>query len=174
MSTEHGGTQPHPPPPQAPERRLQIRGIHHITLICASIDRSVAFYRDVLGLRLVKQTVNADDPNARHFFFGDAEGSPGTVITLFEYPQMDPGKVGRGSTHHFALLVESGEELQGWREYLTSRGIPCTEVLDRVYFKSLYVRDPDGHIVELASREPGFTVDEPVEALGSRLIPPPS
>ena len=158
---------------QPEPRRLQIRGIHHITLICASIERSIAFYRDLLGLRLVKQTLNQDDPNARHFFFGDAEGSPGTVVTLFEYPQMDPGKVGRGSTHHFALLVESAEELQGWREYLTSRGIPCTEVLDRVYFKSLYIRDPDGHIVELASRAPGFSVDEPVEQLGSRLIPPP-
>jgi catechol 2,3-dioxygenase-like lactoylglutathione lyase family enzyme len=152
---------------------LAIRGLHHITLVCASMERSIGFYRDLLGLRLVKQTLNQDDPNARHFFFGDAEGTPGTVITLFEYPQMDEGTIGRGSTHHFALLVESEEELHGWHGYLASRGIPCTEVLDRVYFKSLYLRDPDGHIVELASRAPGFTVDEPREQLGGRLIPPP-
>jgi glyoxylase I family protein len=154
-------------------RRLRIRGIHHITIIVADLQRAVAFYRDLLGLRIVKQTLNQDDPNARHFFFGDAEGSPGTVITCFEYPQMDEGAVGRGSTHHFALVVETEEELEAWRGYLGSRGVPCTEVLDRVYFKSLYLRDPDGHIVELATRGPGFTVDEPAEELGSRLIPPP-
>jgi glyoxylase I family protein len=154
-------------------RRLQIRGIHHITIIVADLQRAVAFYRDLLGLRIVKQTLNQDDPNARHFFFGDAEGKPGTVITCFEYPQMDEGTVGRGSTHHFALLVETEEELEGWRGYLGSRGVPCTEVLDRVYFKSLYLRDPDGHIIELATRGPGFTVDESAEELGSRLIQPP-
>ena len=71
------------------QRRLQIRGIHHITLICSDLERSVAFYQDTLGMRVVKRTVNADDPNARHFFFGDAVGTPGTVITCMEYPQME-------------------------------------------------------------------------------------
>ena len=69
---------------------------------------------------------------------------------------MDEGEVGRGSTHHFALLVEIAEELEGWRHYLQSRGVGCTEVLDRQFFKSIYLRDPDGHIVELATRAPGF------------------
>jgi glyoxalase family protein len=157
---------------EAAPRRLQIRGIHHITLICTSVDRSVAFYRDVLGLRLVKQTVNQDDPNARHFYFGDAEGRPGTVITCMEYPQMEGGAVGRGSTHHFALLVESAEELEGWRQYLESRGVGCTGVLDRRYFRSIYLRDPDGHIIEIATRGPGFAVDEPAEQLGTTFIKP--
>jgi glyoxylase I family protein len=154
------------------QRRLQITGLHHVTLICGNIERSVAFYRDLLGLRLVKQTLNHDDPNARHFFFGDAVGTPGTVITCMEYPYMEEGNIGRGSTHHFALAVESAEELEGWRQYLESRGVSCTQVLDRTYFRSIYLRDPDGHVVELACRAPGFTVDEPPEALGSRLITP--
>jgi catechol 2,3-dioxygenase-like lactoylglutathione lyase family enzyme len=153
-------------------RRMRITGLHHITLIVASVERSVAFYRDVLGLRIVKQTLNQDDPNARHFYFGDAEGSPGTVLSVMEYPQMEEGTVGRGSTHHFALCVEADDELEAWRGYLTSRGVACTEVLDRIYFKSVYLRDPDGHIVEIATRGPGFTVDEPVENLGNRLITP--
>ncbi len=152
---------------------VAIRGIAEIVLNVHDQVASLRFYRDVLGLRLLETGVNLDDPNARHLYFGDGNGSPGTVITVMEYPQMEEGDVGRGSTHHFALLVESEEELEGWRGYLTSRGIPCTEVLDRVYFKSLYLRDPDGHIVELATREPGFTVDEPLEQLGGRLIPPP-
>lgn len=141
---------------QAEARRLRIAGLHHITLISANLDRSAAFYRDLLGLRLLEAGVNQDDPNARHFYFGDAEGSPGTVITLFEYPHMEAGSVGVGSTHHFALCVESEDELSGWRAWLESRGVPCTEVLDRTFFKSVYLRDPDGHIVELATRGPGF------------------
>lgn len=155
------------------ERRLRVTGIHHVTLICADLDRTVAFYRDVLGMRIVKQTMNQDDPNARHLFFGDDEGAPGTVVSFFEYPHMEPGRVGVGSTHHLALTVESGEELDGWRAWLVSQGVGCTEVLDRVYFRSVYLRDPDGHIVELATRGPGFTVDEEPGALGTRVIPPP-
>jgi catechol 2,3-dioxygenase-like lactoylglutathione lyase family enzyme len=161
------------PPPGEPNR-LQLRGIHHITLICANLDRSAAFYRDTLGLRLVKQTLNHDDANARHFYFGDGLGTPGTVITCMEYPQMEEGAVGRGSTHHFAFWVETAEELDGWRAYLESRGVGCTQALDRTYFRSIYLRDPDGHIVEIATRGPGFTVDEPAEQLGSTFVKPPA
>ena len=82
-------------------------------------------------MRLVKQTVNDDDRNARHLIFGDAEGRPGTLVTCLEYPDLDEGTVGRGSTHHFALAVESDEELTAWRDYLESRGIAATEVMDR-------------------------------------------
>jgi glyoxylase I family protein len=153
------------PAPEREQRRLQIRGLHHVTIICSSLERTTGFYRDVLGLRLVKQTLNHDDPNARHFFFGDAAGAPGTLLSFFEYPRMEPGRAGVGSTHHLALCVETAEELEGWRQWLSSQGVPCTEVLDRTYFRSIYLRDPDGHIVEIASRGPGFTVDEPSEAL---------
>ena len=141
-------------------RRLRIAGIHHITLICGSLDRSTAFYRNVLGMRMVKQTVNSDDREARHLFFGDDEGRPGTLVTCLEYPQLEQGVVGTGSTHHFALAVESEEELQAWRRYLTDQGVACTEVLDREFFKSIYLRDPDGHIVELVTDSPGMTPDE--------------
>lgn len=140
----------------AEARRLRIAGLHHVTLISADLDRSTAFYRDLLGLRLLDAGVNQDDPNARHFHFGDAHGTPGSVVTLFEYPQMEAGQVGVGSTHHFALCVESEEELRGWKAWLESQGVGCTEVLDRGFFKSVYLRDPDGHIVELATRGPGY------------------
>jgi glyoxylase I family protein len=152
------------------ERRLRIAGIHHVTVICADVERSVDFYRNLLGMRLVKQTVNEDDRTARHLFFGDEEGRPGTIVTCLEYPELDEGSVGRGSTHHFALTVESDEELAGWHGYLRSRGIPCTDVMDRKYFKSLYLRDPDGHIVELATAGPGLTADEPLEEMGRRPV----
>jgi catechol 2,3-dioxygenase-like lactoylglutathione lyase family enzyme len=140
------------------ERRLRISGIHHITLLCADVERSVGFYRNVLGMRVVKQTVNEDDRGARHLFFGDEEGRPGTLITCLEYP------------HHFALSVGTDEELSAWRDYLISRGVPVTEVLDRTYFKSVYLRDPDGHIIELATLGPGLIADEPLEELGRRPV----
>ena len=151
-------------------RRLRIAGIHHITLICRDVERSLGFYRNLLGLRLVKQTVNADDRGARHLFFGDEEGRPGTLITCLEYSQLEEGAVGVGSTHHFALGVESEEELEAWRGYLVARGVPCTELMDRTYFKSIYLRDPDGHIVELATQGPGVTADEPLAELGRRPV----
>ena len=141
-------------------RRLRISGIHHITLICQSLDRSTAFYRNLLGMRMVKQTVNDDDRDARHLIFGDEEGRPGTLVTCLEYPELEHGTVGIGSTHHFALAVETEEELRAWRDYLSSQGAACTEVLDREFFKSIYLRDPDGHIVELATAGSGLTPDE--------------
>jgi glyoxylase I family protein len=153
-------------------RRLRITGLHHVTLVCSRLDHTVAFYRDLLGLRLVKQTVNHDDRSAKHFYFGDALGTAGTVVTCMEYPQMEEGVVGRGSTHHFAFLVETVEELDGWRQYLESRGVSCTERHDRTWFASIYLRDPDGHIIEIATRGPGFTVDEPPEQLGTRFVQP--
>jgi catechol 2,3-dioxygenase-like lactoylglutathione lyase family enzyme len=142
------------------ERRLRIRGLHHVTLICRDVERAVDFYRNLLGMRLVTQSVNSDDPSARHLFFGDAEGRPGSIVTCLEYPDLDEGQVGPGSTHHFALGVGTEEELVAWHDYLSGRGVPCTDVMDRVYFKSLYLRDPDGHIVELATEGPGLPVDE--------------
>jgi catechol 2,3-dioxygenase-like lactoylglutathione lyase family enzyme len=141
-------------------RRLRISGIHHVTLICRSLESSTAFYRNLLGLRMVKQTVNDDDREARHLIFGDERGAPGTLITCLEYPQLEQGSVGTGSTHHFALAVESEEELRAWREYLISQGAACSEVLDRQFCKSVYLRDPDGHIVELATVGPGISPAE--------------
>jgi catechol 2,3-dioxygenase-like lactoylglutathione lyase family enzyme len=128
---------------------MRITGIHHLTLLVADVERSLAFYRNVLGLRLVKQTVNHDDRNARHLIFGDENG--GLMVTCLEYPDLDEGTVGRGSTHHFALAVDSEEELDAWRGYLSSKGVATTEMLDRGDFKSIYLRDPDGHIVEIAT-----------------------
>jgi glyoxalase family protein len=150
--------------------RPRITGLHHVTLICADVERSVEFYRDLLGMRVVKQTVNEDDRSARHVFFGDEQGQPGTIVTCLEYADLEETRVGAGSVHHFALGVESEEALAAWHDHLRSRGVPCTEVMDRTYSKSIYLRDPDGTIVELATLGPGLTVDEPLEELGRRPV----
>jgi catechol 2,3-dioxygenase-like lactoylglutathione lyase family enzyme len=133
---------------------MQLRGLHHITAIASDLDRTVAFYRDLLGLAVVQDGPSDDDPQARHVWFG-ASG-PGTLLSFMHYPELPDGVVGVGSTHHFALVVDSAEEQEAWRDYLREHGVECTEVLDRGPFKSIYIRDPDGHIVEIATRGPGF------------------
>ena len=74
---------------------------------------------------------NDDDPDARHFWFGDADGSAGTLVSFMEYPAMEAARVGVGSTHHFAFAVGSAEELEAWRDYLRSRDVQCTDVFER-------------------------------------------
>ena len=135
---------------------MQLRGLHHITGICSDMDRTIAFYRDLLGLAVVQDGASDDDPDTRHVWFGDPEGQPGTLVTFMEYPQLPKGVVGTGSTHHFALLVESPDEQVAWRDYLRDHGVDCTDVFDRGKFRSVYLRDPDGHVVEIATLGPGF------------------
>lgn len=135
-------------------RRMRLLGLHHVTAICADLGRTTAFYRDLLGLALLREGVNDDDPSARHFWFGDAAGSPGTLVSFLEYPGMEDARAGRGATHHFAFAVGSDEELVAWRDYLQTRDVPCTDVFERGGLRSVYVRDPDGHIVEVAVGRP--------------------
>ena len=137
--------------PTPEPRRMRLLGLHHVTVICSDLQRTTAFYRDLLGLALVRETVNDDDPDARHFWFGDGTGTAGTLLSFMEYPLLPKGVVGVGSTHHFALVVESAEELEAWRDYLRSRDVECTDVFDRGGLRSIYLRDPDGNIVEIAT-----------------------
>jgi glyoxalase family protein len=151
------------------------RGMHHITAIGSSIARTQAFFGDLLGLRRVKMTSNFDDPQSAHWYWGVGDGRPGTLITYFE---RDPRKtsrmrMGTGQTHHFAFAVADEETQLAWREKLVKSGLQVTQVLDRIYFKSIYTNDPDGHIVELATAGPGFAIDEPVAELGQHLKLPP-
>jgi catechol 2,3-dioxygenase-like lactoylglutathione lyase family enzyme len=137
-------------------RRMQLTGLHHITLISGDIDRTIAFYRDLLGLAVIKDGVSDDDASSRHVWFGAIDGTPGRVVSFMEYPQLPAAVVGTGAAHHFAFSVETGEELEAWRDYLRERGVECSEVFDRGAFRSLYLRDPDSHIVEIATRSPGL------------------
>jgi glyoxalase family protein len=153
---------------------MSILGLHHITLVSSNAQRTVDFYVGVLGLRLVKQTVNFDDPGAYHLYFGDATGSPGSAVTFFEWPTSPQGAPGIGGTHHFALSVESYDGLLKWKRRLTDLGLKVDGPYDRHYFKSIYFNDPDGVIIEIATRGPGWTVDEPPDALGQEFRAPPA
>jgi glyoxalase family protein len=281
---------------------MRLDGIHHITAITADAQRNVDFYAGVLGLRLVKKSVNQDDPTVYHLFFGDEHAHPGLDLTFFEYPGAAPGRAGDGMIHrvlwrvgsdealdfwagrladhgvesersdgslrftdpegldHELLVVEVSDEpltaehpevpaehaLQGfhgvrayssspdlsraflesigfeaqddegwetraerrgssyrydrapaergiqgagsvhhvawtsndedheaWRTRVQEAGGRPTPVIDRHYFHSIYFREPSGVLFEIATRSPGFTIDEPLEHLGEKLSIPP-
>jgi glyoxalase family protein len=153
---------------------MTILGLHHITLVSSDAQRTTDFYVGLLGLRLVKKTVNFDDPGSYHLYFGDDTGSPGTAITYFEWPDAPKGTWGVGGTHHFALRVADQDGLLKWKRRLTDAGLPVTGPLDRNYFRSIYFQDPDGVIIEIATDGPGFAIDEPLESLGSVQLDPPA
>jgi glyoxalase family protein len=148
-------------------------GLHHITLVASDARRTLAFYRDVLGLALVKRTVNFDDPGAYHLYFGDPAGAPGTLVTFFEWAHAPHGRPGVGGVHHLAFGTRDGDTLRQWKRYLTGRGVPVSGPLPRGYFESLYFRDPDGQVLEIATLGPGYAIDEPPDRLGAVLVEPP-
>jgi len=224
---------------------VQLAALHHVTCVCSDAQQTLDFYRQ-LGFTLVKKTVNFDDPHSYHLYFGDDVGSPGTLITFFEWPRAERGRLGRGTlesiglesplftaetvledpdglrlrvypgeaprlhdvavignpdlyaglfaedaplqfaepleelaligagtTHHMAWRVAGDEEARAWLERLTDLGLRPTPVQDRKYFHSVYFRMPDGVLIEIATDDPGFLVDEPAESLGEGLSLPP-
>ena len=153
---------------------LQTRGFHHITMVSSDARRTLAFYRDVLGVSLVKRTVNFDDPTSYHLYFGDEIGSPGTILTFFEWKSLARGRWGVGGVHHLALGTATPESQLKWKRRLMDHGVPVSGPLNRGYFRSIYFTDPDGQILEIATRGPGYDVDEPIESLGSAEVSPPA
>jgi glyoxalase family protein len=152
---------------------MTIQGLHHITLVCSDAQRTIDFYTRILGQRLVKKTVNFDDPGSYHLYFGDEIGRPGSAITFFEGPGAPRGRWGIGGTHHFALSVADYNGLLKWKRRLSDHGLAVEGPLDRHYFKSIYFNDPDGTILEIATLGPGWTVDEAPDQIGAAYREPP-
>jgi glyoxalase family protein len=272
---------------------VKLEGVHHVTCITADAPGNVEFYANTLGLRLVKKTVNQDDPTVYHLFYADELASAGADITFFEYPGVSRGRAGDGMVHRIVFRVgseasldfwadrvggertpgslifvdpeglalelivdESGDpplvardpdipvehairgfagvrayasrpersmpllealgftpgwevrgdkrggfyiydappeasglqgagtvhhvawasliaDHEGWRQRVVEVGLSPTPVVDRFYFKSIYFREPNGILFEIATIGPGFTSDEPLETLGEALSLPP-
>lgn len=287
----------------------QILGIHHVTAIAGQPQQNLDFYTEFLGLRLVKLTVNFDDPETYHFYFGDGEGRPGSILTFFPWPgapngrqgtgqltvtsfsipegaleywihrlkayrvdlagssprfeeqvlqfrdpdglrlelvahaapearspwdggpvpaahairgfhsvtlseanhertaplltgtlgfhlvaqagdrfryqagasfvdvlhspHLPPGRVAVGTVHHIAWRTPDEAAQHAWREEIATLGLNVTGIVDRKYFRSIYFREPGGVLFEIATDPPGFTVDESLDELGTRLALPP-
>jgi glyoxalase family protein len=129
---------------------MRLEGIHHITAITADAPRNVDFYARVLGLRLVKKTVNQDDPTVYHLFYADERGSPGSDITFFEYPGARRGRAGAGMVHRVVWRVASEQALDFWEERLRSEDTPVARSEGRLTFA-----DPESLGLELAVVETG-------------------
>jgi glyoxalase family protein len=129
---------------------MQLDGLHHLTMITGDAQKNVDFYADLLGLRLVKKTVNFDAPEAYHLYFGDEQGTPGTILTWFEFAGAVPGRPGAGMIHTLQLGVESDAALGFWEQRLAAAGYP----VDRAG-GSLKFADYDGLGLELVVADQG-------------------
>lgn len=129
-----------------------ITGIHHVTAIAADPQRNLDFYTDVLGLRLVKLTVNFDDPGSYHFYFGNADGAPGSILTFFPWPNARRGSVGNGQVSATSFAVPAGS-LDYWREHLARTGTLMRDSPPRFGETVLSLVDPDGLPLELVETE---------------------
>jgi glyoxalase family protein len=152
---------------------MTLDGIHHITAITGDVERVGEFYERALGLRLVKRTVNQDDPTTPHWFWANYDGTvvaPHSSLTQFGWPTSDyRARPGAGQTHHIAFRATDAEQQREWRDHLLTMGTDVSAVLDRTYFESIYFHAPDGLLFEIATDKPGFSIDEPAESLGTAL-----
>ena len=125
---------------------MKLQGLHHVTMITADAQANVDFYADLLGLRLVKKTVNFDAPDAYHLYFGDESGSPGSLLTWFEFPDAARGRAGAGMIHTLQLAVAGPAALDFWAQRLESHRADSTRTDANIRFA-----DPDGLALELVT-----------------------
>jgi glyoxalase family protein len=132
---------------------MQILGLHHITAIASDPRRNLAFYTGVLGLRLVKRTVNFDDPHTYHLYYGDRVGTPGSILTFFPWTGLQRGRAGTGQASATAFSV-GPDALSFWEERLHAHGVGTSKPPPRYGESVLTFADPDGLVLELvATRE---------------------
>ena len=129
---------------------LELTGIHHLTAITAHARENVRFYTQVLGLRLVKKTVNQDDVSAYHLFYGDGQASPGSDITFFDWPAA-PERRGTHSVVRTAFRVEGEASLHWWKSHLEGQGVATSTVAERAGHMSLDFEDPEGQRLRLVN-----------------------
>ena len=125
-----------------------IQGLHHITAVAGDPQRNLAFYETVLGQRLVKTTVNFDDPGTYHLYYGDEIGTPGTIMTFFPWRHMRRGVLGNGETSAVAYTIPAGSETY-WQQRLATHGVTVGEPATRFGQTVLPFQDPDGMRLEL-------------------------
>jgi len=126
----------------------RILGLHHITAIASNARRNQDFYTRVLGLRLVKKTVNFDDPGTYHFYFGNETGAPGTILTFFPWEDIGPGRTGPGMATEIGYSVPAGS-LEFWKERFTNEDVRHGEISQRLGEQYLSFKDPDGLNINL-------------------------
>lgn len=126
----------------------KVLGLHHITAIAGNAQRNYNFYTRVLGLRMVKKTVNFDDPQTYHFYYGDEVGTPGSILTFFPWPRVKQGRTGTGMATEIGYSVPDSS-LSFWKNRFVEYGVDHGEITEKLGESFLPFRDPDGLNLEL-------------------------
>jgi glyoxalase family protein len=151
--------------PIPPEHALH--GFHGVSAALEGYEKTARLLADTFGYRLVEDSGN-------RFRFGSPDDSaPGRIVDLLCLPDSGVGRVAAGSVHHIAFRARDEQEQLQWREQLVDLGYNVTPVIDRIYFHSIYFREPGGVLFEIATEPPGFTLDETIKELGTGLRLPP-
>ena len=150
-----------PDSPIPPEHAL--RGFHSVSAALEGYEKTARLLTDTFGYRLIEESQN------RFRFASDDDSAPGRIVDLLCLPGSGVGRVAAGSVHHIAFRARDEQEQLHRREQLVDLGYNVTPVIDRVYFHSIYFREPGGVLFEIATEPPGFTVDEAIEELGTGL-----
>ncbi len=155
----------------------QIRGLGAIAISVPELEPTERVLTEVMGMRPLREysaraSDGSDGPSSIHVY-EMGEGGPAAELHVAVEPNLRPGRLGAGGVHHVAFRVPTFEEYGQWNERLREMGMPTSGPVNRFYFKSLYFREPNGILFELATDEPGFAADEAMEHLGERLSLPP-
>ena len=164
-SSSHGKVDPWSDSPVAAEHA--VRGFHSVSAALEGYERTARLLTDSFGYRLVDELGN------RFRFASSDESASGRIVDLLCQPDAGMGRVAAGSVHHIAFRAKDEAEQLQWREQLVDLGYNVTPVIDRIYFHSIYFREPGGVLFEIATEPPGFTLDEKLEELGTHLRLPP-
>ena len=144
-----------------------LHGFHGVSAALEGYERTAKLLTESFGYRLVEESGN------RFRFAAPGDAGPGRIVDLLCMPDGRPGNVAAGSVHHIAFRARDDAEQLQWREHLVELGYNVTPVIDRIYFYSIYFREPGGILFEIATEPPGFTLDETIEDLGTGLRLPP-
>jgi glyoxalase family protein len=157
--------------PVPPEH--QIRGLGPITLSVPDLRLTDRVLREVMNMRHAREYTAPGPTAVQVHVYEMAAGGPAAQLHVAVEPDAPPARQGAGGVHHVAFRTPTYAEYDAWAKRLTDLRIPNSGPIDRFYFKSLYFREPNGILFEIASDQPGFTADEPLESLGQRLSLPP-
>ncbi|SFL60134.1 glyoxalase family protein [Paenibacillus sp. 1_12] len=132
---------------------MNVKGIHHLSAMTGDAPGNFKFYTEVLGMRLIKKTVNQDDTSAYHLFYGDERGNPGTELTFFDFPGIGPTRAGASSISGTSLRVPSDAALEYWLERFTEHGVKHTAIIAYAGRNVIFFEDPEGQQLSLVSDE---------------------
>jgi len=170
---DDGGAGPsHPWARSTVPEAVQIRGLGPITISVPDLAPSNLFLTEVMAMRPARAYPAPEAPGVAVHVYEMGEGGPAAELHVRVEPDLQPARPGAGSVHHVAFRVRD-DEYAYWVERLQRLRIPSSGPVDRFYFRSLYTREPNGILYEIATDGPGFAMDEPMETLGERLALPP-